>query len=86
MLWLFVFLVVAVLVQARQTAAIETARRLATLRQQRTALEAERAALERVIRLATSRKVLGATAERDLGLHLPVDSEFVVFPLSRIRR
>lgn len=86
MLWLFVFLVVAVLVQARQTAAIETARRLATLRQQRTALEAERAALERVIRLATSRKVLGATAEHDLGLHLPQDSEFVVFPLSRIRR
>jgi hypothetical protein len=86
MLWLFVFLVVAVVVQARQTAAIETARRVARLRQQRTALEAERAALERVIRLATSRKVLGATAESELGLHLPQDSEFVLFPLARIRR
>jgi len=86
MLWLVVFLAVAVAVQARQSAAIATARRVATLREQRLALEAERSALERQIRLATSRKTLGARAEQELGLHQPQDSEFVLFPLDGIRR
>jgi cell division protein FtsB len=85
LLWLVVFLLVAVAVQARQSAAIATARRVAALREQRTALEAERAALERQIHLATSRKVLGARAETELGLHQPADSQFFYFRLGGAR-
>lgn len=85
LLWLVAFLAVAVIVQARQSAAIATARRVATLREQRTALEAERAALERRIHVATSRRVLGERAERDLGLMQPHDSQFTVFPIDRVR-
>ncbi len=86
MLWLLVFLLVAVAIQARQTAAVLAAGRVAKLREQRTALEAERSALERQIRIATGRKELGQKAETELGLHMPQDSEFVVFPLkSRLR-
>ncbi len=81
MFWLLVFLAAAVIVQARQTAAIQTARRLQALREQRTGLEAERAGLEREIHLATSRQVLGQLAEERLGLHFPADSEFTVLPL-----
>jgi cell division protein FtsB len=85
MLWLVVFLGVAVAIQARQSAAIATARRVATLREQRTALEAERSALERQIHVATSRRVLGDRAERDLGLIQPQDSQFTLFPIDRVR-
>lgn len=84
-LWLFVFLAVAVIVQARQSAAIATARRVGNLREQRTALEAERAALERQIHIATSRKVLGDKVEHDLGLMQPQDSQFTLFPIDRVR-
>jgi hypothetical protein len=75
MLWLMVFLGVAVAIQARQTSAALVARRVGRLSQDRTALEAERAALERQIRLATGRKQLIDRAERELGLHLPTDPE-----------
>lgn len=81
MFWLLVFLVTAVVVQARQTAALQTARRLSLLREQRTGLEAERAALAREIHLATSRQVLGRIAEVELGLRFPADSELTVLPL-----
>jgi Flp pilus assembly protein TadB len=81
MLWLLVFLGVAVAIQARQTAAVLTAQRVARLGEQRAALEAERAALQRQVRLATGLKELGHKAETDLGLHMPQDSEFLVFPL-----
>lgn len=74
-LWLTVFLLVAVAVLARQTSGFNTARRVRDLQEQRQALESERSALQRQIRLATSRKVLGARAEA-MGLHLPEDSEF----------
>jgi hypothetical protein len=84
MVWLLVFLATAVIVQARQTAAIQTARRLQALREQRTGLEAERAALIREIHVATSRQVLGRLAEERLGLHFPADSEFTVLPLHSI--
>jgi len=84
-LWLFAFLAVAVIVQARQSSAIATARRLGILREQRTALEAERADLERQIHVATSRKVLGDRAERELGLMQPQDSQFTLFPVDRVR-
>ncbi len=78
MLWLLVFLVVAAAVSIRQTASVELAGRLGQLRETRTALEAEQAALEREIRLATSRKVLGARAEAELGMHQPARGEIVV--------
>ncbi len=81
MLWLFVFLAAAVAIQARQTSAVLTAQRVARLAEQRQALEAERAELQRSIRLATGLKDLGQKAEANLGLHMPQDSEFVVFPL-----
>lgn len=84
-LWLTVFLGVAVAVQARQAAAIATVRRVADLKEQRLALEAERAALERQIRQSTSRKILGARAEA-LGLHFPEDSEFFYLDLGRASR
>jgi hypothetical protein len=41
--------------------------------------EARRADLERRIRQASGREVLQAKAERELGLHLPADNEFVLF-------
>lgn len=84
-LWLTIFLVVAVAMQARQSFAIATAGRVSELREKRIALEAERAALERQIRLATSRKVLGARAEA-LGLHFPEDSEFFYLDLGPGKR
>ena len=86
LLWLGVFLLVAVAIQARQSAAIATTKRVAALKEQRQALEAERATLERDIHLATSRRVLGARAEAELGLHQPADSQFLYFRLNGARR
>ena len=81
LLWLFIFLGGAVAVVARQTAALQTARRLHDLREDRRNLEARRAELERRIRLASSRQILVPLAERTFGLHEPADSEFVLFPM-----
>jgi hypothetical protein len=78
-LWLVVFLCVMLAVAARQTAGFRTARRLRDLRDERAALEARRTDLERRIRVGSSRQVLVPTAERNLGLHQPADSEFVLF-------
>jgi cell division protein FtsL len=78
LLWLLVFLGGALLVVARQTAAFRTAQRLRDLREERSALEARRADLERRIRVASSRQVLVPIAKRALGLHEPADSEFVL--------
>lgn len=86
MLWLLVFLVVAVAIQARQAAAVLTARRVARLREEHTALAAQRAAIEREIRLATSRKELGDRAVRELGLHSPGNGELQVLKLRPLRR
>jgi cell division protein FtsB len=80
LLWLLIFLGGAVAVVTRQTAALQTARRLDDLRQERRSLEARRAELERRIRLASSRQVLVPMAKRTFGLHEPADSEFVLFP------
>ena len=84
MVWLLVFLAVAVTIQGRQSSAIATSRRLGLLYEQRDALVAEQAALERDIRLASSRRELGARAAQ-LGLHFPQDSEFVYFRLPAAR-
>lgn len=81
MLWLVVFVVVLLAIAARQSAGFRTARRLGELREERTALEARRAELERQIRVASSRQVLVPIAERRLGLHQPSDSEFTLLPL-----
>jgi cell division protein FtsB len=79
LLWLLIFLGGALIVVARQTVAFRTARHLHDLREERSTLEARRAELERRIRLASSRQVLVPIAKRALGLHEPVDSEFVLF-------
>lgn len=81
MLWLLVFLGVAVAVNARQAAGVELAGEYGRLRERRTALEAERAALQREIRQATSRRVLGDRAAAELGMHQPQNGEFTVLPL-----
>ena len=78
-LWLLVFLLGALVVVGRQTAAFRTARRLRDLREERGNLEARRADLERRIRRASSREVLVPLARRTLSLHEPADSEFVLF-------
>lgn len=78
LLWLLIFLGGALVVVARQTAAFRTAQRLRDLREERSALEARRADLERRIRVASSRQVLVPIAKRALGLHEPADSEFVL--------
>ena len=82
MLWLVVFVCVLLAITARQSAGFRTARRLGELREQRTALEARRAELERQIRSASSRQVLVPLAERRLGLHQPSDSEFTLLPVT----
>ncbi|HET8622536.1 MAG TPA: hypothetical protein VFM14_03160 [Gemmatimonadales bacterium] len=74
-----VFLVTAAAVIGRQTSAFHAARRLRELREQRTALDAQRADLERRIREASGRRVLEAKAARELGLHVPADNEFTLF-------
>jgi hypothetical protein len=81
LLWLLIFLGGALIVVGRQTAAFRTARRLRDLREESSSLEARRADLERRIRVASSRQVLVPLARRSLGLHEPVDSEFVLFAL-----
>jgi hypothetical protein len=80
-LWLALFLAIAGIVIARDTASYRSARRLADFRQQRLTLEAERAELIRRVRLASSREVLVPKAERRLGLHRPSDTEYVLFRL-----
>ena len=82
-IWLVILLCVLVAITTRQTAGFRTARRVRELREERLALEARRADLERRIRVASSRQVLVPVAQRQLGLHEPSDSEFVLFALPR---
>jgi cell division protein FtsB len=79
LLWLGLFLAVAAVVIARQAASFRLARELGKLRTEHASLEARRAELERRIRGASSRQVLGSRAFRALGLHDPSDSEFMLF-------
>ncbi|HEX5388097.1 MAG TPA: hypothetical protein VFW66_15465 [Gemmatimonadales bacterium] len=82
--WLTLFLCTAGVVVARQTAAWGTARRVRELREQRVALEARRADLQRRIREASGREVLVPRAEHDLGLHLPADNEFILLTVPAV--
>ena len=77
--WLAIFLLVLVAITTRQTAGFQTAQNVRELREERLALEAQRAELERRIRMASSRQVLMPVAEQLLGMHEPSDSEFVLF-------
>ncbi|HEV2290767.1 MAG TPA: hypothetical protein VLC11_05620 [Gemmatimonadales bacterium] len=79
MLWLVVFLAVAGVVVARTAAGYRAAGRLQEAREERASLEARRGELEREIRQASSRQVLVPRVESALGLHLPSDSDFVLF-------
>jgi hypothetical protein len=80
LLWLFVFLAVAAVVNGRQTRAFALAKRLSEVSTRRDALEAEAAELQRRIQHASSRPVLGRRVE-SMGFRVPEDSEFELFSL-----
>jgi cell division protein FtsL len=76
-IWLAFALIVLAWVVSRDTSGFRTAAELRDLRDQRSVLQAEKAALMRSIREAESRAVLIPRA-RALGLRLPADSEIVI--------
>jgi hypothetical protein len=80
-LWLLVFLGAAVVVVARQRAALRAAAELHRLTETRLALEAERAEYQRRIREASSQRVLALRVGARLGLRMPSDSEYLNFQL-----
>lgn len=77
--WLVALLAALWVVIARQTAALNAARALTDLREERAALEGRRADLERRVRTAQSRSVLVPRAQRQ-GLRLPADTEIILIP------
>lgn len=77
--WLVALLAALWVVIARQTAALNGARALADLREQRASLEGRRADLERRVRVAQSRAVLLPRAQKQ-GLRLPADTEIILIP------
>lgn len=77
--WLVALLVSLWVVIARQTAALNAARALADLRQERAELEGRRADLDRRVRTAQSRGVL-VPKVRKQGLRLPADTEIILIP------
>ena len=84
-LWLLLLLGMLAWVVARQTSSLAMAAQLTTLRNERSALEAERATLIQRIRAGESRSVLLARAKA-LGLRLPADSEIVILKLPDAER
>lgn len=79
-LWLVFALAILAWVIARQTASVLLAAELRERRAERSAAEAERAALHQRIRTAESRAVLIPRAE-SLGLRLPADSEIIILQM-----
>lgn len=77
--WLVALLAALWVVIARQTAALNGARALADLREERASLEGRRADLERRVRAAESRAVLLPRAKKQ-GLRLPADTEIILIP------
>ena len=77
--WLVSLLAALWVVIARQTSALNAARALTDLRQERATLEAKRADLERRVRTGQSRSVLVPRAQRQ-GLRLPADTEIILIP------
>ena len=76
-IWLTFVLLVLFWVVTRDTSGFMTATELRNLRNDRSVLHAEKAALMRRIREAESRAVLVPRAE-STGLRLPADSEIVI--------
>jgi hypothetical protein len=77
--WLVTLLAALWAVIARQTAALNAARALADLREERGSLEGRRADLERRVRAAESRAILLPRARKQ-GLRLPADTEIILIP------
>lgn len=73
--WLAVFLLVSLAVVARQRAALILAEELASLRDQRMALEASAAEYVQRIQEGSSRSVLVPKVESQLGLRMATDRE-----------
>ena len=84
-LWLLAFLLMALTVVRRQSAALEASRELQQLRRTRGALEVSRSALVGEIYRAKSRAVLVPLAQQKLGLRLPQDSEITILQDPRPR-
>lgn len=80
-LWLTLFLAIAVIVQTRQLKAFAVAKQLGDLKDRHRTLDGVRADLERQISEASSRRVLLPRAE-SLGLHVPTDAEEAVLDLT----
>lgn len=74
------FFVVATGVIWRRSVGIAQARALRELEEQRSALEAEAAALEGAIRDASSRARLAPIAEDRLGMRIPPESLVIIIP------
>lgn len=72
------FVLVATGVIWRRSFGVIRAREQQKLEQQRGALEAERARLERDIRDASSRERLQRIAEERLHMHVPIDSQMIL--------
>ncbi|MFN2570890.1 MAG: hypothetical protein ABR537_04645 [Gemmatimonadales bacterium] len=78
--WLVALLTALWAVIARQTAALNAARALSGLREERAELEGRRSELERRVRTAQSRAVLLPRAQKQ-GLRLPADTEIILIPV-----
>jgi cell division protein FtsL len=78
-IWLVALLAALWMVIARQTSALNAARALNDLREERASLEGRKADLERRVRTAQSRAVLVPRAEKQ-GLRLPADTEIILIP------
>ena len=77
--WLVALLGALWAVIARQTSALNAARALTDLREERAALEGRRAELEQRVRAGQSRAVLLPRARKQ-GLRLPADTEIILIP------
>lgn len=74
------FFVVATGVIWRRSLGIKQAGQLRDLDERRTALEAQRAALDGAIRDASSRAKLAPIAEQQLGMRIPPESLVIIIP------
>ena len=84
LLWLLIFLGGAVAVVARQTAALQTARRLHDLRQERRQPRSPpRRARASYPSWPPAARSWSPRRSAPFGLHEPADSEFVLFPVPR---
>jgi hypothetical protein len=77
------FVLVSLSIVWRRTIGIGESERLAQLDTKRVELEGERARLESEIRNSSTRQTLGATVERNLGMHIPTDKQVVILPRTK---